>query len=293
VVPPIPASALSTASALKQKALGALSDLPPFPAILTRLIASLSGEDISFSKLGDLIEKDAVIAGNLLHQVNSALYARRGTINSVRHAISLLGIDKVRNATLGMSITGMWGKVGMPTSWSMARFNMHSSDAAILSDLLAQRLTVDYPEGAFVAGLLHDVGRMLIARALPAEYDRILAFHATGIPYLECEHEILGFTHPDVSAEALGLWQLPDPISTAVWNHHVAAADESPPLQLSRVLAAADDYVNSIGASILPPTAADSAVHASLESLGFDEADLASVLAEFKTEHDAMAQLFR
>ena len=292
MVPPIPASALSSASALKHKALGALSDLPPFPAILTRLIASLSGEDISFSNLGDLIEKDAVIAGNLLHMVNSALYARRGAINSVRHAISLLGIDKVRNATLGMSITGMWGKVGMPPSWSMARFNMHSSDMAILSDLLAQRLTVDYPEGAFVAGLLHDVGRMLIARALPAEHDRILTIHATGVPYLDCERDVLGWTHPDLSAEALGLWKLPDPISTAVWNHHSGDADKPPVLQLSRVLSAADDYVNSVGSSILP-RAVDSAVTASLESLGVDEAGLASVLAEFQTEHEAMAQLFR
>jgi HD-like signal output (HDOD) protein len=256
------------------------------------LIASLSGEAISFSNLGDLIEKDAVIAGNLLHMVNSVLYARRGSINSVRHAISLLGIDKVRNATLGMSIARMWGNVGIASSWSMARFNMHASDMAILSDLLAQRLTVDYPEGAFVAGLLHDVGRMLIARALPAEHDRILTLHATGVPYLDCELEVLGWTHPDVSAEALGLWKLPDPISTAVWNHHGAEEDKPPLLQLSRVLAAADDYVNSIGSSILP-SAVDSAVTASLESLGVDEAVLASVLAEFTAEHDAMAQLFR
>ena len=180
-----------------RKPCGALGDLPPFPAILTRLIASLSGDDISFSKLGDLIEKDVIIAGNLLHLVNSALYARRGEINSVRHALSLLGIDKVRNATLGMSITRMWGKVGMPGGWSMARFNMHSSDMAILSDLLAQRVPVDYPEGAFVAGLLHDIGRMLIARALPAEQERILSMYASGVLYLDCEREVLGWTHAE------------------------------------------------------------------------------------------------
>jgi HD-like signal output (HDOD) protein len=297
VVPSIQASALSEASARKQKALGALGDLPPFPAILTRLIASLSGDDISFSKLGDLIEKDVIIAGNLLHLVNSALYARRGEINSVRHALSLLGIDKVRNATLGMSITRMWGKVAMPAGWSMARFNMHSSDMAILSDLLAQRVPVDYPEGAFVAGLLHDIGRMLIARALPAEQERILSMHASGVPYLDCEREVLGWTHADVSAEALGFWKLPDPISTSVWNHHTpdidkSDSDESSTLPLSRVLAAADDYVNSIGASILPP--APSGPHsAPLKSLGLDDGRLASLITEFQAEHDAMAQLFR
>ena len=292
MVPSIQASALSDASARKQKALGALGDLPPFPAILTRLIASLSGDDISFSKLGDLIEKDVIIAGNLLHLVNSALYARRGEINSVRHALSLLGIDKVRNATLGMSITRMWGKVGMPGGWSMARFNMHSSDMAILSDLLAQRVPVDYPEGAFVAGLLHDIGRMLIARALPAEQERILSMYASGVLYLDCEREVLGWTHADVSAEALGYWKLPGPISTSVWNHHTPGMDKSSTFPLSRVLAAADDYINSIGASILPSIPAHSRP-ASLKSLGLDDDRITSLLAEFQAEHDTMAQLFR
>src|SRR5579883_2915807 len=99
---------------LRAKALRALGDLPPFSATLQRLTASLAGEDVSFSQLGDLIEKDAVVAGNILHLVNSALYARRGDITSVRHALSILGIDKVRNAVLGMSLARMWSKLPMP-----------------------------------------------------------------------------------------------------------------------------------------------------------------------------------
>jgi len=260
--------------------------------MLTRLIASLTAEDVSFSKLGDIIEKDAVIAANLLHLVNSALYARRGTINSVRHALSLLGIEKVRNAVLGMSVTRLWSKVAMPVSWSMARFNLHSSDTAILIDLLAQRLPVNYPEGAFVAGLLHDVGRMLIARALPGEHDRILALYASGAPYLECESQVLGWTHPELSADALAFWNLPAAISIAVRHQHNPQADTSAPLPLSHALAAASGYVNSIGASIQPLNDTPRPEALTLASLGLDDVGLASTLAEFKIEHDAMAQFF-
>ena len=96
---------------LSQRALGALGKLPPFSPILNKLLASLAGEDVSFSKLGDLIEKDTVVAGNIMHLVNSALYARRATITSVRHALALLGMDKVRNTLLGMSISRMWSQV--------------------------------------------------------------------------------------------------------------------------------------------------------------------------------------
>jgi len=287
--------ALSGPLALKQKALEALAELPPFPAILTRLVASLSGENVAFSQLGDLIEKDAVIAANLLHLVNSALYARRGTINSVRHALSLLGIDKVRNAVLGMSVTRLWSKVAMPRSWSMARFNLHSSDTAILSDLLAQRLTVDYPEGAFVAGLLHDVGRMLIARALPTQHELILALSTSSAAYLACESQVLGWTHPELSADALVSWNLPEPIAAAVRNHHKPETNLSTPLQLSRVLAAADHYVNSLGASIHASSAPPQpmADTSQIESLGLDADSRAATLAEFKIEHDAMSQFFR
>lgn len=294
MVPHTQPHAASSSPALKQKALDALAELPPFPAILTRLIASMTGENVSFAGLGDLIEKDAIIAANLLHLVNSALYARRGTINSVRHALSLLGIDKVRNAVLGMSVTRMWTKVAMPPSWSTARFNLHSSDTAILSDLLAQRAAVDYPEGAFVAGLLHDVGRMLIARALPAEHEWILVLQTSGMPHLDCERQVLGWTHCELSAEALTFWNLPQPISSAVRDHHNLEEEPSQVFPLSRALSAANHYVNSIGASILPLTAPEAQGDTSqLEFLGIHDDRLAATLAEFKAEHNAMAQFFR
>jgi len=263
---------------------------------LNRLLASLAKEDVSFNKLGDLIEKDPVMAGNLLHLVNSALYARRGSINSVRHALSLLGINKLRNAVLGMSITRMWNQVHTPPSWSMARFNMHSSGCAILSDLLSQRLSVDYAEGAFVAGLLHDVGRLLIALGLTEEYGRILQMHEQdGKPLLECEMETTGLTHPELSAEALAHWNLPEAIQNAVRYHHTPDLDRSPvgpgEIALSRVLDAANQYVNSMGVSIFK-TCPESADPTLIESLGLTGDQLQTVLADFKTEYEAMSAFF-
>jgi HD-like signal output (HDOD) protein len=281
---------------LRERAIRALGELPPFSPILNRLLASLANEEVSFVKLGDLIEKDPVMAGNLLHLVNSALYARRGSINSVRHALSLLGINKLRNAVLGMSITRMWNQVRTPSSWSMARFNMHSSACAILSDLLAQRLNVNYAEGAFVAGLLHDVGRLLIALGLTEEYGRILQMHESeGKALVFCEMELTGLTHPELSAKALEIWNLPEPIQNAVRYHHDPASDPSAKggeVMLSRVLDAANQYVNSMGVSILKicPDVADPTL---VESLGLPAEQLQTVLADFKTEYDAMSAFFR
>lgn len=283
---------------LKKKALRSLSELPPFSPILNRVLASLTGADASFVKLGDLIEKDTVLSGNLLHLVNSAAYARRGAISSVRHALSLLGIDKVRNAVVGMSIARMWNKMRMPASWSMARFNMHSAAVAILSDLLAQRVVVTYPEGAFVGGLLHDVGSLLIAVSLTGEHEQILQLTEPGARLrLECERTVLGFTHAELSADALAFWNLPDPIRTAVRFHHDPASDrpsEGPgPISLSRVLDAANQYVNSMGVSILIENGPEWRNPALIETLGIEKDRLELVLIEFKIEYDAMAQFFQ
>ncbi|MGD1091368.1 MAG: HDOD domain-containing protein [Bryobacteraceae bacterium] len=297
-----PFSTVLTASeaqeVLRKKALGALGELPPFSPILTRVLASLAGNDVSFAALSDLIEKDAVLAGNLLHLVNSALYGRRGTINSVRHSMSILGMDKLRNAILGMSISRMWNSTRMPSSWSMARFNLHSAATATLSDMLAQRLPVTYPEGAFVAGLLHDVGRLLIALGLNDQHDRIQRLSEKGeLAPVDCEREVLGFTHPELSGEALGYWSLPDPIQTAVRFHHDPDGDDSKAkpgeIRLSRILDAANQYVNSIGVSILPvanPRESDASL---IESLGLEPERLERALAEFKAEFDTMSQFFR
>ena len=293
-------------AALREKALRALAALPPFSPVLNRLLASMAGEDASFIKLAELIEKDTVVAGNILLLVNSAQYARRGTINSVRHALSLLGMDKLRNAVLGMSITRMWHGVRPPASWPMARFNLHSAATAILSDMLAQRLPVNYPEGAYVAGLMHDIGRLLIAVGLPQEHDRILAHHRTiGRPIAESELELLGFAHPELSEQTLIFWKLPEPIQRAARDHHAPpAASKSGELPLGRVVAAADQYVHSIGVSVLmqsdllqsSPMQGDGRAEAGvagLEALGLDTRGLETLLDEFRVEFDAMMPFFR
>lgn len=286
--------ASSPQPSLKQKALRSLGSLPPFSPILSKLLATLAAEDVSFNSLGDLIEKDTVVSANILHLVNSALYGRRGTINSVRHALSLLGVTKLRNAVLGMSIARVWNRVKMPATWSMMRFNMHCAATAILSDLLAQRTQVEYPEGAFVAGLLHDSGRLLIALALPQEYGRILdRYTSGGLTMLEAEYEVLGFTHAELSAEALAFWKLPEEIQTAVRDHHSSPAQSSNGMiPLSHVIDAANQYTNSTGLSILPRTL-DFADASAVELLGLDADKLKALLAEFREENNAMAVYFR
>jgi len=280
---------------LSQRALSALGKLPPFSPILNKILASLAGEDVSFAKLGDLIEKDTVVAGNILHLVNSALYARRATITSVRHALALLGMDKVRNALLGMSISRMWSQVKTPSVWSMARFNRHSASVGVLSDHIASRTRTDYPEGAFVGGLLHDLGRLLIALGLPDEFTRLVKLHQESEQsWTECERELLGFTHADLSAAALATWKFPEQVQIAVRDHHQPPlVPPNGPVPLSVVIHAANQYVNSTGDSIVAPKMAIAENAGAIADLGVIDEKLDRLLADFRAEQQAMAAFFK
>jgi HD-like signal output (HDOD) protein len=281
----VPASA--TSLSVQERALRALSYLPPFSPILNRVIASLARQDVSFAAISGLIEKDTVLAGNLLKLVNSALYQRAFTITSVRHAVSLLGVNKLRNATLGMSVARMWNQVKTPPGWSMASFNLHSAGTAILSDLLVQKLPVEYAEGAFAAGLFHDLGWLLVALSCPDEFKQL-----TTNPTPASELEILGISHAELSAQALAAWNLPEAIQNAVRFHVNPEKDpgsSADTIPLSRILSVADQCVRSMGSSIAP-----------IENDGeipVDPADsvsqsLAQVLPEFEAEFSNIQQFF-
>ena len=281
---------------VRERSLIALGQLPPFSPILNRLIASLANEDVSFAKIADLIEKDTVLAGNILKLVNSALYGLAGTVNSIRHAVSLLGITKLRNAALSMSVARMWSQVKTPAGWSTPNFNQHSVGVGILSDLLAQRLNVEYAEGAFAAGLFHDLGLLLVAIGMHDEYKQLtLLTQQSNRWEPEYEIQVLGMTHAELSAEALAQWNLPEEIQTAVRYHGAPELDpttvKAGQLTLSRVLNAADRYVKGTGVFVSLFESPSEDPQAALDQLGIGER-LPLILNEFDNEFTAIKSYF-
>jgi HD-like signal output (HDOD) protein len=289
---------IATSSACREKALKSLNDLPPLSPILNRLLGSLANEDVSFAKLASLIEKDTLLAGNILRLVNSSLYGCRGTVNSIGHAISIMGLVKLRNVTLGLSVNNLWAKVRTPKNFSISRFNQHSLAVAVLSDHLVEKVQVAYPEGAFLAGLFHDLGKLLIATALRDEFEMIQGLmYTSGKSREECERELVGCTHSELSALALDRWNLPAPIqATVLYHHHPDEAprdkDDEFPRHLAHVLCAANDVVNAMG--ITPFLPARETIPAedlsALDRLGAAKFAPA-MMSEFQAEFEAMRSI--
>lgn len=255
-------------------------------------MASLADEDACVSELAEWIEKDPVMTGHVLRLVNSAAFGRRGTISSVRHAIAIMGLIKLRNTVLGISVCRMWTHLRTPSGWSTARFNHHASATGIMADLIVQYSPVEYGEGAFVAGLLHDIGMLVIALGLSPQYLEIQEMFRTERSQDECELAVLGLRHSDYSAATLEKWNLPVPIQTAVRFHHHPAhspVDAGNGLTLSRVVNISDEIVKMMGISIMPNSRICTLEEASglLDEIGLG-AKAEKIVDTFQKEYDAI-----
>ena len=278
-------------------ALTLVQGLPPLSAMVRHLLASVSTPDdgASLAEIASLIEKDPVTAGKVLALANSAFYARSVPILSIRHAVSRLGLNAIRNLVLSVSISGLWNRIPTALAWSTSRFNTHSIATAILSETIASALAPEKMELAFLAGLFHDLGRLIIAVLLSKEeeaFQRLLQTEHDGLE--EAEIELLGFSHPELSAAIVASWKLPAAIEAAVRFHENPFDDPgralSPNVPLCDIVHVADCYADHQGLSISGERAPEEHTARALEELGLgiDDAD---ILPQFHNQLEVLLSI--
>jgi HD-like signal output (HDOD) protein len=274
-------------------------DRLPLPALMTtHLLARLARGNCDPSELASFIEKDALLSVQVLELANSAMFGRPRTINSVRHAVAMIGIGTVRKYALTRSIGNLFARHRTPSGFSLTRFNVHSVATGTLAELMAEELPVEYSAHAFIAGLLHDVGKLILAASVPDRYETILSMAAvTHEPLLECERSVAGVDHAELSRLACARWQLAEPIRLAAGYHHApeaaATLERTRPgkLALSLAIQTADAWVNYLGMSVLPVPMAPEPEPPSMEFPGFSFS-MERVLLRFEAEWKNLSQLF-
>ena len=183
--------------------------LPKMSPMSSGLLGKLARRNCSIAELTELGEKDALLSAGLLQLANSAAFARLQPIRTLRHAISMIGLGTMRKFALAVSVSNLFSRFKIASSFSLTRFNAHSVATGTLTELLCEELPVQSSEQAFLAGMLHDVGKLLIAVNLPKQYDDILAVRAVRrAPLIECERELLDIDHAELSALAIERWDL-------------------------------------------------------------------------------------
>jgi putative nucleotidyltransferase with HDIG domain len=199
-----------------------IGNLPSLPSIHAELIAELQAEECSVHGVGEIVSRDVGLTAKLLQLVNSSFFGLPVRVSTASQAVHYLGIDTIRALILShQAMSAYENKV--PTDFSLSNLWRRSLETAFFARHIASCNSNDSHviSDAWTAGLLHDVGKMILASAMPDQNK--IAAHLAQIhsqPIWIAERSVFGTSHAEVGACLLGLWGLPEGIVEAVAYHH-------------------------------------------------------------------------
>ena len=195
-------------------------DLPRLSTVVTRLVEMIKSPTSSAADVGELISQDVALTGMTLKLVNSPFYGFSQKINSITHAIVIMGFSRVKNLALAGAILRTF-RSGDSESFDYNAFWEHAMGSAIAGEALAQAIDSDYGDEAFVAGLLHDQGKLIFIRYFPEEFIKVRKLiERQQITMFEAENQVLGFDHSHIGAWLAEKWNFPEHLSLAIRMHH-------------------------------------------------------------------------
>jgi diguanylate cyclase (GGDEF)-like protein len=194
--------------------------LPTLPGIAMRILEAVQKEDADLEEIGNIISTDPPLSAEVLKIINSAFYGLPSKITSVFHAISLLGINTVKNLALSFSLVSKF-QADASEAFDYTNFWKDSLIGAVASKLIAEKTVPAFSEDAFFLGLLHNIGILALWQCMPKQYSLVLNEMAnSNYACHEAENQILGFNHMDVGRYLVKTWGLPETFSTPIGFHH-------------------------------------------------------------------------
>lgn len=195
-----------------------IGDLPTLPFIAAKLLDTLADDNASAVDVARILASDQAASARLLRLANSAAYSPSRPVATVRDAIVLIGFAAVRRIALGLAVLDNYTSGPPVSGLDYTRLWLHALATGAAARELAPRMRKDGEE-AFMAGLLHDVGKVMLATGAPEEYSRAVGL-SERMPLIEAEREVFGFDHGAVAGILLAEWQFPGSVIDAAAHHH-------------------------------------------------------------------------
>jgi putative nucleotidyltransferase with HDIG domain len=199
-------------------------NLPTPPIVFHQIQKVINDPQVSAGQIASILSEDPAMSVKVLKLTNSAFYGLSREIDSVKQAVVIVGMEAIRNLVLSASVMDMF-KGKSANQEFQERFWRHSLAVAVAGRMLARKLKsrgiVD-PDASFSAGLLHDVGKMIMSCFLPEEYKAIREERPKqrSLQAYELEERVLGYNHAQVGAILAEQWKLPQRLNEAITHHH-------------------------------------------------------------------------
>ena len=271
--------------AQRARVLQAIEDLPPLNEVARHLIGLLGDDRVSARDLDRVIRNDQALTARVLRMANSSVFGKSRRIASLTDAVILLGDGRLSDLVLGISAFDAVGADGAD-AFAEAAWD-HSIDCAAAARAVAGLTESVSPDTAFVAGLMHDIGLLVMMRAAPAEMAAVL----NGDPAdpLAAERRLLGLNHPQVGQRMLEKWHLPTALCESVRLHHAPDRKFTATNPLVNQVALAD-LLTAVDDRSLYPTGARQDLFALLRACGVTAERLAGL---FDALEDSRAEAAR
>lgn len=255
-----------------------VQQLPSLSVIVTRLLTLLQNSDITMAALTEEISKDQGLTVRILRIANSPFYGMSSRIDNIQQAGTLLGLHTIHGIIVAAGIIGHFPPQE-DQSFDRQSFWLHSIGTGCCAQVLARHAGLD-PEQAFTAGLLHDIGKLVLAAYFEDDFSRVLVWRDEhGCLLREAEESVLGFDHTEIGARVAQHWKLPKLLVNAIHFHHALPGKVTPLAELVHV---ADILCRGLdighgGDDLIPALHPDT-----LPRLGLDWSDLCATLPEIE-----------
>ncbi len=242
-------------------------DLPSMPFVATKVMQIVGDPNSTVDDLQNAIQDDQALASRILKIANSALYARSRQITTIADAIVMLGFNNIRSLAVASATKNLYLKRGKVLGLKDRLLWEHSVAAAVIGRLVGRHTRPNIADEAFLWGLLHDIGKLVILQKLPDAFDRIVeAVYNEGREFVDVEQEVLGFTHAEVGAMIVNKWKLSERFESAIRNHHDVVPGKSDEWVLH--IDVANKMCKKLGFGFVKREDMDLASDASVQALG-------------------------
>jgi len=205
-----------------RRIVGNIETLPSVPRIYSELTKALAKETTDVEDIAKIISKDIAMSAKVLQLVNSAFFNQASTISSTKQAVVRLGLQMVKNLALAIEVFQNSESAKIARGFSIEAAQNHAfQTAALAREIISDK---SLSEDVFMAAILHDIGKLVLAKELPEKFEAAQSLAAAEQqPIHIAEKQLIGVTHAEIGGYLLGIWGLPYPIVEAVANHHEPA----------------------------------------------------------------------
>ena len=263
-----------------------LHDLPSLPAVVMELLGSIDQDDVDISVLAKKVSHDQALTAKTLRLANSSLYGLQIKVTTVQQAITYLGFQTTRNLITAAAVTGCFADQSFP-GFDHKVFWRQSIATAACAKVIARRLRFNQ-DYAFTAGLLHDIGRLVLVSSFAPDYQAAMAYRMEhDVTVLQAEQAVLGVDHVGAGVALAGHWQFSETMTMAIAYHH--APDAVGAGLLASIVHVADAIVHALDLAGDIDELAPTVCSAAWTALGLNEESYLHVFRETELQFEEIS----